>query len=349
MVFLIQLLLATPWSSASVQSRTVEARLWREPVLVKSGAAKVSVTVESKSAKNFMNSDGKTEGLGGFSRQTITEGETVVAERVYQAKVQTETFTPTVAFGLLPSWTLLARLPITRIRTSVATNSMGAQNQVITTEMKDRSRQTTPNDSESSDHTQLGQFELRSRHRLKRWESGPEFHLIETVAFPTAEESRRDFVTLAESEHSGFAAGFGVQARQPFTGNNLVYGGLEYRHHFIDRVLARDTFGFPTEDKIRRQPGAEWMAELGARSGGLRMVELLGGVRYRSVGASAYSLASPELIRNLGGSEATFAFVGLVAPKFAGEWTGSIQWQPLLQGQNVIQADSLTLDIGQTF
>ena len=253
--------LAMEWPSASW--------LWGSYDLLKVGKSHVSLSHQTRSADQRLNQNGRSEKLGRSSRQfSERDGQNIIRE--FNVKINYERWSPTWAYGLSPNWTLMASLPLTRLRSSISESISQEGGEALSSATSNSALQTFKKNSgvqiaEAGEYSNMrvGRFELRSKHRVFETQKIAAT-LFETLKFPTLEKTQVDFVALTDPLPQSFGSGLGLLLNAKLSQRLELILSSEYLYQFSDKVYGRQFDGLPTTETVARKPGAEVISKMGA-------------------------------------------------------------------------------------
>lgn len=327
-------------------SSALSMGLWETNALLPAGKSATSLQLQMRSVGSRLNGQGQSEVLGYSSRQ-IQRRAGIEETRDYKMRLEYLGWTPTWAYGLMSDWTILARVSITHLKSSLnqTVTSPSGQLQSATSEFNSHSMGKAPETEGKYDSTRMGQVELRSRHRIgKSHLLGSKWTVTETLRFPTGEITNMDFIAYPEAPAEGFGAGAGVSGTWlllPRLQLNLL---ADYLHNFSDKVTARDRQGFPTSEKITRQPGDVAKGRLGVAVKPASSFILSSGYEIENRGPSEYQDSSVALQPSQA-SQSESAYVGVKYVTADNRFATELEWAPLLAGKNTEDADNVTVEL----
>jgi hypothetical protein len=354
---------ALEWPSQSL--------LWDDAQVLTAGAGAWTFSHQSKNVDGRYGESGQPE-LVGRSTKQYRRDDGVTTIREFQMRLHYQRWTPMWAFGISPRWTIMARLPVTRIQAdssehvylengaraglSVRPASAEAARDFHAQDISTPSGLQSPPQGDYQT-TRLGQFEIRSKYQAYR-EGKTRLVATQILKFPTAENTKVDFIAFPNPLPAGFAAGLGMAASWNVRGSfNVVYSG-EYLYRFQDEVHGRTRDGFPTESLVKRQPGAEMQTQSGLRYGFSDTYFVQTGARMQMKEKDRYDEAAAQDLQTFGEEERSSFYVSLAYRPLSRlqqislnglSLAGQLGWETAFAGRNVEDGDILNLEVQVQF
>lgn len=331
--------------------------VWNSTRMLAPGQTEAIFSMQLRQFNENLSVTGKSEALGARSAQTA-KTRAGDLHRSYKVQLEQTRFTPTWAFGLTKTWMLAARMGFSRLKAKIATevhDEEGARRNELMPAFYTQSKSAHYfNLSENEERHRVGQFEIRSKHRLRKT-PGQTLVLFETLRLPTAENEDLDYLMFTEIPPQSIATGVGAALEAHLNAEVDFSLMSELTHHFPDEVYARQKDGFLTDEKMDRELGPEVVTDVAAKLRSRQPVSMKLGYRYQyqyagELKGDAEDLQAPES-QTKSAMYLAFAY----APPRQSVWrndpnfSAHLEWENLLSGRNIENANTLSVGVSSNF